>query len=417
MSISRRGVLALPALAVMPTLAERAGAAETVKIGYIEALTGNAGAAGQSIKQGAELAAEIINTPHPDLAPLTLAKTAGLPNLGGAMVALTWADQQGSPAVAASDALRLITQDHVVALCGAYQSSCTLTASAVAERYGIPFLTGESVAANLTGRGYKWFFRTTPYGPDFAKLYLDFLADIAKSGQATGKIAVVHENTDYGTSVANSMVSVAAARGIKIAQLIAYDANGTDVSPQVLQLKEAEPDVVIFISYTSDAILYMKTFHTLGYRPPIVIGDDSGFSDPSFTKTVGPIAQGVLNRSAFVPGKPDSITYKVNALFKKRTGRDLDDTTARSMQGLFVLCDAINRAGSTKPDAIREALVKTDLPASELMIGYKGVKFNAQGQNILAYSLIIQLQGAGYVPVWPTGEATAKIALPFKGWT
>ncbi len=417
MSISRRGVLAWPALAVLPVLSEHAMAAETVRIGYIEALTGNAAAAGQSIKQAAELAVEIINTPHPDLAPLTLASTAGLPNLGGAQVALTWADNQGSPAVAASDALRLITQDHVIAMCGAYQSSCTLTSSAVAERYGIPYLAGESAAANLTERGYKWFFRTTPYGPDFAKLYLDFLADVAKGGLATGRIAVVHENTDYGTSVADSMVSTAASRGIKIAQRIAYNANGTDVSPQVLELKKGNPDVIIFISYTSDSILYLKTMKTLDYRPPIVIGDDSGFSDPSFIKAVGPIAQGALNRSAFVPGKPDSITYKINALFKKRTGRDMDDTTARSMQGLFVLCDAINRAGSTKPEAIREALVKTDLPASQLLIGYKGVKFNAQGQNILAYSLMIQLQGESYVPVWPADQASAKLELPFKGWT
>ena len=139
----------------------------------------------------------------------------------------------------------------------------------------------------------------------------------------------------------------------------------------------------------------MKTFHTLGYRPPIVIGDDAGFSDPSFAKTVGNLAQGALDRSAFVPGKPDSLTYKVNALFKQKTGRDLDDTTARSMEGFFVLCDAINRAGSTKPEAIREALVATDLPASELMIGYKGVKFDKTGQNTLAYSLMIQLQGPG----------------------
>ena len=418
MSITRRGVLAIPALASLPAaMPVRAAAAPPVKIGYIEPLTGNAASAGQSIKQGVELALDIINTAHPDLAPLSLAATAGLPRLGGAMVEVTWADNQGSPAVGQSDALRLITQDRVAALCGAYQSSITLTASAVAERYGIPFLTGESVAANLTERGYKWFFRTTPFGPDFGKLYLDFLAYVASTGMATKKIAIVHENTDYGTSVAGSITDAAKARGQTIAQTISYNANGTDVSPQVLALKNGNPDVVIFVSYTSDSILYMKTFHTLGYRPPIVIGDDAGFSDPSFAKTVGNLAQGALDRSAFVPGKPDSLTYKVNALFKQKTGRDLDDTTARSMEGFFVLCDAINRAGSTKPDAIREALVATDLPASELMIGYNGVKFNASGQNTLAYSLMIQLQGPAYVPVWPIEEATAKLELPFKGWT
>ena len=181
MSITRRGVLAIPALAALPAaMPVRAAAAPPVKIGYIEPLTGNAASAGQSIKQGVELALDIINSAHPDLAPLPLAATAGLPRLGGAMVEVTWADNQGSPAVGQSDALRLITQDRVVALCGAYQSNVTLTASAVAERYGIPFLTGESVAANLTERGYQWFFRTTPFGPDFGKLYLDFLAYLAK---------------------------------------------------------------------------------------------------------------------------------------------------------------------------------------------------------------------------------------------
>lgn len=413
MSITRRGVLAIPALAALPAVASAAG---TVRIGCITALTGNAAAAGKSIQQGAELVVDIINKPHPDLAPLPLASGAGLPKLGGAQIDLVWADNQGNPGVGQSDALRMITQDHVVGLTGAYQSNVTLTASAVAERYGIPFVAGESVAANLTERGYKWFFRTTPFGPDFGNLYLDFLAYVAKSGHKTDKIAIVHEDTDYGTSVAGSITEAATRRGIKIAQNISYSANGTDVSPQVLQLKSGQPDVVIFISYTSDAILYMKTFRTLGYRPPIVIGDDSGFSDPSFATSVGGISQGVLNRSAFVAGKPGSLTYKVNALFKQRTGRDLDDTTARSMQGLLVLCDAINRAGSTKPEAIRDALVATNMPASELMIGYKGVKFNKDGQNELAYSLMIQLQGKDYVPVWPTGSATAKLELPFKGW-
>ena len=84
-----------------------------------------------------------------------------------------FADHQGNPAVAQSETLRLITQDHVVAMVGAYQSNCTLTSRAVAERYGIPFVAGESSAPSLTERGYKWFFRTTPIGTDFGRAYGD----------------------------------------------------------------------------------------------------------------------------------------------------------------------------------------------------------------------------------------------------
>ncbi len=413
MSITRRSVLlAVPALAV---LRQRAEAAAPVKLGYIEPLTGNSAAAGHAIKQGIDLLVDVINKPYPQLAPLPLAATSGLPRLGGAKIEVIWADNQGSPAVGQSDALRLITQDHVVALLGAYQSNITLTSSAVAERYGIPYLTGESVASNLTERGYKWFFRTTPYAPQFAKLYFDFLANVAKMGKPTSKVAIVHENTDYGTSVAQSITKFATEHGKKIFLTISYNANSTDVSPQVLSLKSAKPDVVIFISYTSDSILYMKTFQTLGYRPPIVIGDDSGFSDPSFVTSVGNLAQGALNRSAYAIGKSGSLSYKMNALYKKKTGRDLDDSVARPMQGFMVMCDAINRAGSTKPEAIRAALAATDMPPSELITAYKGVKFNKEGQNFLAYSMMTELQGKTYVPVWPPKEAIAKLQLPFKG--
>lgn len=414
MAISRRGVLALPALAVLPAAAMAAG---MIRIGDILPLTGNSSEIGQSMKQAAELAASIVNNPTPDLAPVPLAAGSGFTALGGAKVEVLFADNQGSPSVAQNDALRLITQDHVVALIGAYASSLTLTSSAIAERYGIPFVNGTSTAGNLTERGYKWFFRTTPIGPDFAPLYFDFLADIAKTGIPTGKIAVMYENTDYGTSLDESLAKAAEQHGLKLALSIGYNPNTTDVSSQVLRLKSTKPDVVIFVSYTSDAILYMKTFHTLGYRPPIVIGDDAGFSDPSFIKNVGPIAQGALNRSVYVPGKPGSLTYKVNAMFKQKTGRDLDDNGARHMQAFFVLCDAINRAASTEPAAIQKALENTDMPASELVVDYKGVKFNSKGQNILGSALLMQLQGSSYVPVWPEAKATAKLNLPFKGWT
>ena len=113
---------------------------------------------------------------------------------------------------------------------------------------------------------------------------------------------------------------------------------------------------MIFISYTSDSILYMKTMNNLDYMPPMVIGDDTGFSDPSFIPAVADIAQGAMNRSAWDIGKPGSTTYKINEMYKAKTGRDLDDTSARNMQSFFALADAINRAGSTEPEKIRDAL-------------------------------------------------------------
>ena len=159
----------LSAAAMSIALAGAASAQDkTVKIGAIFPLSGNAASAGVHGKAAIETAVEIINSGNPALGNLPLTKNAGLKGLGNAKVEVVFADNQGSPAVGQNQALRLITEEKVVALTGAYQSGVTLTASAIAEKYGIPFVNGESVAANLTERGFKWFFRVTPVASDFA---------------------------------------------------------------------------------------------------------------------------------------------------------------------------------------------------------------------------------------------------------
>jgi branched-chain amino acid transport system substrate-binding protein len=420
MNMKSRYIFGLLSAAAMSVALAGAASAQdkTVKIGAIYPLSGNAASAGVHGKAAIETAIDIINNAHPELGSLPLAKNAGLAGLGGAKVEAIFADNQGSPAVGQNQALRLITEEKVVALSGAYQSGITLTTSAISEKYGIPFVNGESVAANLTERGFKWFFRTTPVASDLAKIYLDFLKDMKAGGVKTDGVAIVHENTEYGTSVASVISSVFKDNGLSIALDIPYSANTTDVQSQVLQLKEKKPDVVIMVSYTSDAILYAKTMQSLDYKPPMLIGDDSGFSDPSFIKTVGKISQGVFNRSSWSVGAPGSPTFLINEMYKKKSGGDdLDDTSARQMQGFFVLCDAIDRAGSTEPAKIQAALKATDLKPDQLIMGYKGVKFDDKGQNVLAAGVIIQLQdGENYVAVWPKTNAQKAPIMPYKAW-
>jgi branched-chain amino acid transport system substrate-binding protein len=411
-----RSAIAFAAAIMAAVTATATGAAEPVRIGVLLPLTGNAAAAGQASKAAIEVAAEIVNEAHPEMAALPLAATAGLPGLGGAKVEPIFIDHQGNPSVGQSQTLRLIQQEKVTALFGAYQSSVTFAATAVAERYGLPWMVGDSAALNITGRGFQWVFRATPIASDYADTYMRFFADMKRAGRAVGSIAVVNENTDYGSSVAEAINAAAKASGIRVAAVVPYSANTSDVSPQVLQLKELKPDVVIFISYTSDAILYLKTLKQLDYLPPMIIGDDTGFSDPSFIPAVGDIAQGAMNRSAWDVGKPGSATARINELYKAKTGRDLDDTSGRNMQGFFVLAEAINRAGSTAPEKIREALRATDLKPGELMMGYRGVKFDASGQNTLAATYLIQLQGKAYKAIWPDAAATARLEWPMKGW-
>jgi branched-chain amino acid transport system substrate-binding protein len=387
-----------------------------IKIGSIYPLTGVAASAGNDAMMAIETGEDIVNSPHPGLEKLLLGGGQGLPNLKGAKVQVAFADHQGNPSVGQSQTLRLITDEKVVAMLGAYQSSVSFTATAVAERYGVPFLVADSAAPNIIGRGFKWTFRTTPIGADFAKIYTLFLTEVKRAGIKLDNIAVVFENTDYGTAVSGVVSGAVKAAGFNVVAMVSYSANSTDVSPQVLQLRDKKPDVVIFISSTADAILYMKTMKTLDYKPPVEIADDSGFSDPAFVTSVGNLAQGVINRSAWNLGPPGSPTAIINDLYKAKSGQNLDDTSGRIMQGFFILADAINRAGSTDPAAIQKALVATDIKPDQLMLGYNGVKFDETGQNTLASSYLIQLQGKEYVSVWPPANASAKLALPYKGW-
>ena len=410
------GLLCAASILVLP--AGNAFAQEkTVKIGAIFPLSGNAASAGVHAKAAIEVAMDIVNSAHPEFGNFPLAKNAGLAGLSGAKVEVVFADNQGSPATGQNQTLRLITEEKVVALTGAYQSGITLTASAIAEKYGIPFVNGESVAANLTERGFKWFFRVTPVAADFAKIYFEFLSDMKAAGAKTDNVALVHDNTEYGTSVSSVITSVFKEKGQNIALDIAYAVNATDVQGQVLQLKEKKPDVVIMIAYTSDAILYAKTMQALDYKPPMIIADDSGYSDPSFIKSAGKISQGAFNRSSWSVGPPGSPTALIAEMYKKKSGDDMDDTAARQMQAFFVLCDAIDRAAATDPAKIQAALKATDLKPDQLMMGYKGIKFDDKGQNTLASGLLIQLQdGENYVAVWPKASAAKSPVIPYKGW-
>ena len=293
---TRQAVLASAALLAFGLGAD-ASAQQTVKIGAVYPLSGNSASTGNYAKMAFEMGADLINNGDPELAKIfPLAKGGGLPGLKGAKIQMVVADNQGTPAAGQNQALRLITQEKVVAIIGSYQSGITQTASAVAEKYGIPFLTPESTSADLTERGFKWFFRTTPVSVNFAQAYAAFLKEQKAAGQKIDSIAIVHENTEYGTSTAGAIADLFAKEGLNVTMKLPYAANSPDVQPQVLQLKEKNPNVVIFISYTADAILYSKTMKELGWKPAIMMADDAGFNDPAYVKQIGAQVEGLVSR-------------------------------------------------------------------------------------------------------------------------
>ncbi|MGZ3580135.1 MAG: ABC transporter substrate-binding protein, partial [Syntrophales bacterium] len=128
---------------------------KVIKIGAVYPLTGNIASTGLDCKRGAELAVDIINSKYN--LNLPLAKVEGLPNLGGAKIELVFADTKGEPKNGMSETERLISQEKVVAIIGAYQSSVTKTASQATERLKVPYVCSDSSSPTLTERGLQYF--------------------------------------------------------------------------------------------------------------------------------------------------------------------------------------------------------------------------------------------------------------------
>jgi len=391
-----------------------------VKIGALYPMTGPSAQVGLDNKNAIEVALEIINSGKYGHLNLPLSKNAGLPNLKGAKVTVVIVDHQGKPDLGLSEAERLITQEKVAALFGAFHSQVTETASMVAERMKVPFFCDISSSPQLTRRGFKWFFRSSPHDEIFAGSLFRCLSGLEKKrGIKFKTVGVMYEDTLYGKDSSRIEKDLAAKAGYKVVADIPYRRAATSVSTEILRLKSANPDVFLPTSYASDAILIVKAMKELNYNPPAFFAQDAGYIDPSFVEGLGRDIDGICSHESFsldlAAHKP--MVREINDLFKKRSGRDLNGASARCLMGFLILCDAINRAGSTNPEAIREALIKTNLPADQLITPWRGVKFDETGQNILGESIVIQFQGGKPRLVWPFEQASKEIIFPFPKWS
>ena len=389
-----------------------------VVIGVLYPLSGPVAQVGIDAVAAVKTAVEIVNEDVNLNVPLGPGK--GLPNLGGAKIRIVVADSQGKPDVGQSEAERMITQEKVNALYGAYYSSVTAAGSQVAERFQIPWVNGESTSPKLTKRGFKWFFRTTPHDAEFTQLMFDFIRDFqAKKGMKLSSVAIFHEDSLWGTDSGRVQKDLAKGLGYKVVSKISYRAKTTSLTSEIQRIKAASPDVFLPSSYTSDAMLFLRTAKELDYNPKLLIAQNAGYTDPTFLKTMGKDAEGVITRSPFNMDLARTIPLikKINARFKKHSGgRDLSDVPVRAFTGFMALVDAINRAGSTDPNKIREALTKTNIPSDKLIVPWKGIKFGPDGQNLLVRGILMQVQNGKYCTIYPFDLAACKLVYPMPTW-
>jgi branched-chain amino acid transport system substrate-binding protein len=414
MSITRRNVLlGSAASAALLPIAARAQAPEVV-IGVIYPLSGASAQIGVDAQKAFETAAEVINKNY-DF-DLPLARGEGLSGLGGAKVRLIFADHQADPQKGRAEAERLITQEKVCAIIGTYQSAVAVTVSQICERYQIPFISADNSSPSLHRRGLKFYFRAAPHDEMFSKAMFDFFDAMKAKGEKIETLALFHEDTIFGTDSGNAQLKLAGERGYKVVADIKYRANSPSLSAEVQQLKAANADVLMPSSYTTDGILLIKTMGELGYKPNAIVAQDAGFSEKALYDAVGDKIPGVISRGSFsldlAAKRP--MVGKINAMFKEKTGKDLNDFSSRQFMGLIVMADAINRAKSTDGDKIREALVLTDMPGEVTIMPWKRVKFDEMGQNNDADPVLLQYTGGKFVTIFPPQAAVAEATWPMK---
>jgi branched-chain amino acid transport system substrate-binding protein len=412
MSISRRDVLlgATASAALLP-LTARAQASEVV-IGVIYPLSGASAQIGVDAQKAFETAADIINKNYDFKLPL--AKGEGLPGLGGAKVKLVFADHQADPQKGRAETERLITQEKVCAVIGTYQSAVAVTVSQTCERYQIPFLSADNSSPSLHRRGLKFYFRASPHDEMFSKAMFDFFDALKKKGTKIETLALFHEDTIFGTDSANAQTKLASERGYKIVADIKYRANSPSLTAEVQQLKAANADVLMPSSYTTDAILLVKTMGELGYKPKNIMAQDAGFSEKALYDAVGDKLEGAISRGSFSLDLAEKrpMVGLINEMFKARSGKDFNDYTSRQFMGLILMAEAINRAKSTDGEKIREALAATDLPGDVTIMPWKRVKYDEMGQNNDADPVLLQYIGKKFVTIAPEQVAVSEAVWP-----
>jgi branched-chain amino acid transport system substrate-binding protein len=348
-------------------------AMESVKIGVILPLSGPVAPIGKTCRDGMDYAVKEING------------SGGIKSMNGAKIELIYSDSTGKPEVGLSEAERLILQKKVSALMGSYQSSVTYTSTEAAERYKTPYLVVISVMPKITDRGLKYAFRPTQKATHQSGAMVKFLHDMGEeTGEKVKTVAFIYENTDYGQASATVWKNSCEKYGFKVLLDESYPHAATDLTPVLIKLKRAKPDAILNAAYISDMILLVKGAADLKFECMAWVCSGGGELDPKFIPAVGNLADYI---STVTPWQFDLVLAKpwikeVNEGFKAMTGLDLTTVSAMTYSNIYTMKDALERAGSTDREKIREALANTNITSGRAMIlPFERIKFDETGQN------------------------------------
>ncbi len=368
---------------------------KTIKIGNIIPLSGPSASVGQQGKNAREMAVEEINA------------NGGIKSLGGAKLEMLYADSESKPEKGVSEAERLINTEKVNVLTGCWNSAVTYPTTAVAERYGIPFIVPVSVSDKITEQGFKNVFRIAAKDSWWTRDQFSFLKDMEKEFKTpVKKLAFVYENGDWGKGFASQWKKLAAEAGYEVVLDEPYPSTATDLSPVVQKIKRARADVLMLVSNAADAILLTNTLAAYKVKLKAVVASGGGHADPSFIKAAGKNARFIFDIVEWETDVNKPGAKEINAQYKDKYGYNLTGEAVDAYLSMYLIKDALERAASLDKDDIRKALADTHLTSGPgMIVGYDAVEFDASGQNSHASLVMVQINDIGNglerITVWP----------------
>jgi branched-chain amino acid transport system substrate-binding protein len=271
----------------------------------------------------------------------------------GRQVRVIVQDNQGQPQEAATVVQKLISSDRVVALLGDVASSNSLAAAPIAQAAGIPMVSPSSTNPRVTETG-DFIFRVCFIDP-FQGLVV---AKFAYNSLNARRVAVLRDvRSDYSVGLADVFVENFTQMGGQIVVDQSYSQGDTDFSAQLTSLRSSNPDAIFVPGYYTEVGLIARQAKSLGINAPLLGGD--GWDSPQLTEIGGAALDGSYFSNHYSAEDPNPTIQKFVTDYRAKYNETPDGLAALGYDAAKILFDAMERAGTTDPTAVRDALAQT----------------------------------------------------------
>lgn len=315
-------------LAVAPSYAD-------VVVGVSTSLTGPRALQGKYTTQGVDLALEEINA------------AGGL--LGGVMSTVVEDDQGDNPNSALNSMSKMKEVHKVPVVEGPHYTVAQLAVQKMYCDGSLISITG-AAGAGVTGNGCKYVFRVRGNDAFLAQTFVNFVLGDLKAT----KIGVITANDDFGRGAQQKLLTALAKVDVKPVAVEIHNAGDTDFSAQLSSLKTAGAEYVIVWSHDNESALIVRQARQFGL--PFKFVGPSAMSSPTFIQLAGPAAEGVISTTEFLTDSTEGPVKSFVDAYTKKYNETPEIYAAAYYDAIKLTAAAIQKAGSTDVDKIRDAL-------------------------------------------------------------